>query len=68
MFGRAALLSGRYASRHLTRSLDILQVATALELGCTRFVTFDNRQARLAVACRLKAVDLTTKGPSPRRA
>lgn len=67
MFGRAALLSGRYASRYLARSLDVLQVAAALELGCTRFVTFDNRQARLAVACGLKAVDLTTKGASPRR-
>lgn len=67
MFARGELLSARYASRYLARSLDILQVAAALELGCTRFVTLDTRQARLAVACGLKTVDLTRQKASSRR-
>ena len=32
-------------SGFLTRSLDLLHVAAALELGCARFVTLDTRQA-----------------------
>jgi predicted nucleic acid-binding protein len=67
MFVRGELLSARYASRYLARSLDILQVAAALELECTRFVTLDTRQARLAVACGLKTVDLTRPKSSSRR-
>ena len=66
MFARAEVLSERYARRCLARSLDVLHVAAALELGCTRFVTLDTRQARLAVACGLKVVDLTARGhPTP---
>jgi len=67
MFARAELLSARYASRYLARSLDILHVAAALELGCTRFVTLDVRQARLARASGLKTVDLSTQKAAPRR-
>jgi predicted nucleic acid-binding protein len=67
MFARAELLSARYASRYLARSLDTLQVAAALELGCTRFVTLDTRQARLAAACGLQTVDLTLQKPASRR-
>ena len=67
MFARAELLSARYASRYLARSLDILQVAVALELGCTRFVTLDSRQAQMARACGLKNLDLSTQKAAPRR-
>jgi predicted nucleic acid-binding protein len=67
MFARAELLSARYASRYLARSLDILQVAVALELGCTRFVTLDSRQAQMARACGLKTVDLAQRKASSRR-
>jgi len=67
MYARGELLSARYASRYLARSLDILQVAAALELGCTRFVTLDTRQARLADSCGLKTVDLTLQKPASRR-
>ena len=67
MFARAELLSARYASRYLARSLHILHVAAALELGCTRFVTLDARQARLAAASGLKTADLSTQKAAPRR-
>lgn len=66
MFARAELLSARYASRYLARSLDILHVAVALELGCTRFVTLDARQSKLAAACGLKVVNLRTKATGSR--
>jgi hypothetical protein len=36
------------------RSLDILHVAIALELGATLFLTFDHAQKRLAQAAGLK--------------
>jgi predicted nucleic acid-binding protein len=67
VFARADLLSARYATRYLARSLDILQVAVALELGCTRFITLDSRQARMARACGLKAVNLAPRKAASRR-
>ena len=67
MFARAEALSARHAQRLLSRSLDLLHVASALELGCKRFVTLDTRQARLAAASGLKTVDLTLQKPASRR-
>ena len=64
---RAESLSTRHAQRFLSRSLDLLHVAAALELGCATFVTLDTRQARLAVASGLKTLDLTLRKPSSRR-
>lgn len=55
VFERAEALSARHTSRLLSRSLDILHVAAALELGCTRFVSFDARQVKLAAAAGLRA-------------
>jgi predicted nucleic acid-binding protein len=67
MFSAAEALSVRHASRILSRSLDTLHVAAALELGCSRFVTFDTRQGRLAAACGLKVADLTKPRTRARR-
>ena len=53
---RAADLSRAHTPALGTRSLDVLHVASALELGLKRFVTFDERQRRLAIATGLKAV------------
>lgn len=49
----AAELSRAYTPALGTRSLDVLHVASALELGARWFVTYDQRQARLAKACGL---------------
>jgi len=53
---RAADLSRRHTPKLGTRSLDVLHIASALELGLKRFVTFDERQGRLATATGLKWV------------
>ena len=52
---RAADLSRQQTPKLGTRSLDVLHVASALELGMKRFVTFDERQG-LAAAAGLKVV------------
>jgi len=56
---RAALRRAGELSRVHTpalgcRSLDVLHVASALELGLRTFVTFDQRQQKLARAAGLK--------------
>ena len=55
LFVHADQLAAAHSARLLCRSLDILHVACALQLGCTRFVTADARQLALA-----KAVGMTT--------
>jgi predicted nucleic acid-binding protein len=67
-FARAEALSQSHAQRFLARSLDILQVAAALELSSTRFVTLDTRQTGLAAACGLEVTDLSRAKPIRRRA
>jgi hypothetical protein len=51
---RAERLSVRYTARSGYRALDILHVATALELGVPEFLSFDARQRALARAAGLK--------------
>jgi predicted nucleic acid-binding protein len=56
---RATLRRARELSRAHTpalgcRTLDVLHVATAIELGLRYFVTFDGRQGQLAKAAGLK--------------
>jgi predicted nucleic acid-binding protein len=53
---RAADLSRLHTPALGTRSLDVLHVASALELGLKRFVTFDERQRQLALVTGLKVV------------
>jgi predicted nucleic acid-binding protein len=55
---RAAELSRRHTPTLGTRSLDVLHVACALELKRHRFLTFDQRQQRLAAAAGLRLVRL----------
>lgn len=56
---RAADLSRQFTPEFGTRSLDVLHVASALELGLKRFVTFDGRQGQLARATGLKVITPT---------
>jgi predicted nucleic acid-binding protein len=51
---RAAELSRSHSAKLGTRSLDVLHVASALELGLKHFVTYDRRQEQLAQAVGLK--------------
>jgi len=53
-FDACAELAHRHASRLGVRTLDTLHVASALELGAEHFWTFDEKQAKLAVAAGLK--------------
>ncbi len=56
---RAADLSREHTATLGCRSLDVLHVASALELEFKRFTTFDSRQQQLARAVGLKLVTPT---------
>lgn len=58
VFHEAVQLSRRHAMKTLCRSLDVLHVAAAIEIGCTKFVSGDQRQLAVARAAGLKAVDI----------
>jgi len=51
---RAAGLSRQHSRKLGTRSLDVLHVASALELGFHTFLTFDSRQQHLVRAVGLR--------------
>jgi len=53
---RAAELSRAHTAALGCRSLDVLHIATALELGLRSFVTFDRRQGQLARLSGLRVV------------
>ncbi len=53
MYAEALRLSTEWSWRLGTRSLDILQVASAIVLGAETFHTFDDRQKKLAKAAGL---------------
>lgn len=50
VFDRAKRMSLRWTPQLGTRTLDILHVASALELGADTFYTFDHHQEKLAKA------------------
>jgi len=50
----AAELSQKHTPNLGTRTLDVLHVASAQALACRVFVTYDDRQAKLARAARLR--------------
>jgi predicted nucleic acid-binding protein len=51
---RAGELSRQFTRQLGCRSLDVLHVASALELKCRTFLTFDVRQQKLVRAVKLK--------------
>ena len=53
---RASQLSRAHTPALGCRTLDVLHVATALELGLRHFVTFDGRQRQLARAAGLRPI------------
>jgi len=55
-YKKAVELSEQYASRYLTRALDVLHVAGAIVLNCQEFASFELRQRKLASAAALKVL------------
>ena len=55
-FRRGGELSRSHTPALGCRSLDVLHVATALELGFRNFITFDTRQQQLASAAGLRPI------------
>lgn len=55
---RAEQLSRRHTPKLGTRAADVLHVACAVELGLRHFLSFDDRQMRLAAVVGLKRVRL----------
>lgn len=61
VFVRATVLAEKH-SRHIgTRSLDLLHVAAALECGSADFVSYDERQRKVAAAEGLRVMPRTLK-------
>ena len=58
VFTGATQLSREHTARLLTRSLDVLHVAAAHVVGCSTFVSADDRQLALAEASGLTVVDI----------
>ena len=56
VFHKAGELSAKYAASTLVRSLHILHVAAVLTLGARVFVSFDDRQRKIARRARLKVL------------
>ena len=54
IFSHAIDLSKKHSASIGSRSLDILHVASALSINADRFLTFDDRQTRLAALAGLK--------------
>jgi len=55
-FTRAEQLSARFSGDIGTRSLDLLHVAAALEIGCTVFASYDAKQRKCAELAGLKVI------------
>ena len=66
IFERATALSIGHTRRCLARSLDLLHVAVATDLGCRRLVSGDQRQLKLARRLKLQATDIS-RSPGKRR-
>lgn len=56
VFRRAEVLSQAHTSATKCRSLDLLHVAAALEIGCREFASFDVRQRAIARKTGLKVL------------
>ena len=54
IFRRADELSEQHATQHGQRTIDLLHVAIALDFGAKTFLSFDQRQRKLANAAGLK--------------
>ncbi len=62
VFIRAERLSAKHSGDIGTRSLDVLNVAAALECGCTGLASFDERQRKIAALAGLQVTPAKRKG------
>jgi hypothetical protein len=60
VYSKAEQLSSSYTADILCRTLDILHVAAAVSISCTRFITGDKRQAALAEKAGLSVVEIAS--------
>ena len=56
VFARTLALTQKHTAITGTRSLDLIHIATALEIGATDFLSFDNRQRQTAISEGLKVI------------
>ena len=61
VFVQAAMLAEKHSPQVGTRSLDLLHVAAALECGSADFVSYDQRQRKVAAGEGLRVVPRTLK-------
>lgn len=54
VLAKAEHLSAQFTGTEGHRAFDVMHVATALHLGAREFLTFDDRQRKLAIAAGLK--------------
>ena len=66
VFADAADLSLDHTAKLLTRSLDLLHVAAARGVGCSKFVSADDRQLAVARATGLVTIDIKRRHRSKR--
>jgi predicted nucleic acid-binding protein len=64
LYDKARELSRKYTPKLACRSLDILHVASALNIGSDKFASFDIRQRKLADAVHLSILPVNL--PKPR--
>jgi predicted nucleic acid-binding protein len=65
VFADASELSRTHSATFFTRILDLLHVAAAHVIGCTMFVSADDRQLAVAKATRLKTTDIKRRSRRP---
>ncbi len=56
VFSLSSELAAKFSPELGTRSMDILHVAAAIEIGCLKFISFDHRQQKLAALSGLEVV------------
>lgn len=56
VYRRAETLSAKYTAQTLARAADIWHVAAALEAACAEFVSFNERQRKVAALAGLKVL------------
>jgi len=68
VFAAARHLAEAHTAKLLCRSLDVLHIAAASAIGCSRLISGDDRQLKLARTLRFTTVDIKRASGRKRRA